>query len=71
MANVKPKAKYYNDNARKSAEKYMRENCITVSFRLNKATEPDLIAIYRSMPNSMKASIFKETIRKWGEDNLK
>ena len=41
----------------------MRQNCISVSFRLNKKTEQDLIEKYRKIPNNEKAEVFKQAIR--------
>ena len=60
-------AKYYSESARKASQKYLLKNCLSVSFRLNRATEPELIEIYQQIPNSQKAEVFKQAIRDWAE----
>lgn len=52
---------------KKYAQNYMKKNCISVAFRLNKVTESDLIETYRKIPNNQKAEIFKQAIRDFGE----
>lgn len=52
---------------KKYAQDYMKTNCISVSFRLNKKTEAELIDIYHGIPNSQKAEVFKQAIRDYGE----
>lgn len=52
---------------KKYAHDYMKKNCISVSFRLNKVTESDLIETYRKIPNNQKAEVFKQAIRDFGE----
>lgn len=52
---------------KKYAQDYMKKNCISVSFRLNKVTESDLIETYRKIPNNQKAEVFKQAIRDYGE----
>lgn len=64
-------AKYYDATARKSAQKYLIKNCLSVSFRLNRNTEAELIEIYQQIPNSEKAGVFKDAIRSWGEKHQK
>lgn len=64
-------AKYYNETQRKSAQKYLLKNCLSVSFRLNKVTEQDLIEIYQSIPKNQKAELFKQALRDYKEKNQK
>ena len=62
-------AKYYNKTARKAAQKYMADNCLSVAFRLNKKTESELIEIYQSIPRSKKAAWFKQCLREYAAKN--
>lgn len=62
-------AKYYDENSRKSAQKYMIKNSYSIAFRLSKIYEKDLIEIYHSIPSSQKAAWFKECLRKYGEEH--
>lgn len=60
-------AKYYSEQSRKSAQKYMLKNSYSVAFRLSKVYEKDLIDIYHSIPASQKAAWFKECLREYAE----
>ena len=62
-------AKYYSEQSRKSAQKYMLKNSYSVSFRLSKVYEQDLIDIYHSIPSSQKAGFFKECLRRYAEEH--
>ena len=52
--------KYYDEYRKKASIKYMRNNCLSVAFRLNRNTEQDLIEIYQSIPN--KKEFFRDAL---------
>jgi len=56
----------YNESQRKASAKYMKKNSLSISFRLSKVYEQDLIEIYKSIPDSKKAGVFKQAIRDYG-----
>ena len=62
-------AKYYNEASRKAAQKYMAKNSLSIAFRLSKVYEQDLIAIYKSIPDSQKAGVFKDAIRRYAMEH--
>ena len=43
--------KYYDQYRKKASIKYMKNNTLSIAFRLNRNTEQDLIEIYQSIPN--------------------
>ena len=47
--------------------KYDRENKVHVAVKLNKATDAELIEIYRSIPN--KAQWIKDCLRRYAEEH--
>lgn len=59
----------YTEAQRKATAKYMAKNSLSVSFRLSKVYEQDLIAIYKSIPDSKKAGVFKQAIRDYGANH--
>ena len=55
----------YDEKSRKRAQKYLINNTFTASARLNYRTEPELIEIYKRIPN--KAQFLKDAIRAYAE----
>ena len=60
-------AKYYDKSSRKRAQKYLINNTFSASVRLNSNTEPELIEIYKRIPN--KSQFIKQALRRWAEEN--
>jgi hypothetical protein len=56
--------KNWQKNKRAYNLEYDRVNKIRIGIKLNKATEPELVEIYQSIPN--KAEWFKECLREYG-----
>ena len=54
-------------NKMKYDQKYDRENKVQIAIKLNKNTDPELIEIYRLIPN--KAQWFKECLRRYAREN--
>ena len=50
---------------KEASKKYNRKMMMSISFRLHKESDADLIKIYESIPN--KAEWFREALRKTGK----
>ena len=56
-------------NKLKYDRQYDRDNKVHIAIKLNKATEPELVEIYRSIPN--KAQWFKDCLRRYAAEHPK
>ena len=55
----------YDEKSRKRAAKYLKNNTFSASVRLNYNTEPELIEIYKQIPN--KSQFLKQAIKAYAE----